>query len=381
MIAVSRSGHALNDAIGRPMTSVVKRSLGKSAVASAAYQFRSKMTDERTGDTFDYSGKKNELEGAGIVGWEGDLESLFNAAEAAEKRKNSQTARTTILPLPAELSEKVRQAVVEEYATWLNKEYGIAVAYALHKPDGFKQNSDGTISSAGNKNFHAHLIETTRNIETVDGKQVFGKKVRQLSDMTRRDGEPAGKVEFRKRRDVWENTLNKALEKEGIQYRVDFTSYASQVREGRRSPREATEHLGPNNHHKSKRTGEKTGKKKRNENRSRRNDVSKKAISAVLDGALPVEEYEKDPAQEIERDIGTFFKKARHNLKRYKARQDAFAKAKRDAVARRAELEKKKTEKKGKAGEETKAVGGDKEQKRLAAIRRKTNARRKGMER
>ena len=87
----------------------VSRSAGRSATAAAAYRAGVKITDERTGEIHDYT-RKGGVESAAVIlpdnapEWARDRAQLWNAAEQAEKRKNSTVAREFEIALPAELS-------------------------------------------------------------------------------------------------------------------------------------------------------------------------------------------------------------------------------------------------------------------------------------
>ena len=85
----------------------ISRSSGGSAVRSAAYNERAAITPERTGEVF-YFKHRDAPEHHDVLLPEGAAEQfadsavLWNAAEAAEKRKDAQVAREIVLALPAE---------------------------------------------------------------------------------------------------------------------------------------------------------------------------------------------------------------------------------------------------------------------------------------
>lgn len=82
-------------AIYHASTKPLCRSAGRSAVAAAAYRSGSDLTDERTGQRHDYT-RKGGIECAEIIMPDGsvaDRGAPWNAAEAAEKRKDARTAR------------------------------------------------------------------------------------------------------------------------------------------------------------------------------------------------------------------------------------------------------------------------------------------------
>ena len=75
----------------------ISRSSGRTATAAAAYRSGTAVADRNTGEVHNYSYKKGVL-GKGIVlpkgapKWAFGRETLWNEAEAAEKRKNSTVA-------------------------------------------------------------------------------------------------------------------------------------------------------------------------------------------------------------------------------------------------------------------------------------------------
>jgi len=107
----------------------VARSGGRSATAAAAYRSGEKIADRASGQTFDYA-RKRGVEHTEIVlptkaalqdiNWARDRQALWNAAEGAEKRKDSRVAR--------------------EYASWgsrsrpATQRSGITSAQAIHGP-------------------------------------------------------------------------------------------------------------------------------------------------------------------------------------------------------------------------------------------------------
>lgn len=123
---------------------------------------------------------------------------LWNAAEAAETRKNSRVARELILALPHELSAASREALARGMGQWMVGRYRVIVDIAVHRPT----KADGH----DHRNHHAHLLFTTREV-TKDG---FGKKTRILDDKEQ------GPQEIKIIRAVWETLVNDALEQDGF---------------------------------------------------------------------------------------------------------------------------------------------------------------------
>jgi len=189
----------------------VQRSKGRSSVAAAAYRAREQIVDERQGLTFDYS-EKDDLVHAEIIGYEGSRSELWNAAEAAEKRKDSVTAVEYEVAIPRELTPDQRVELVREYATWLNDRHGVAVDFAIHTDD-------------DDYNPHAHILTTTR---APHGRDLAGQKVaRDWSDTKRKKhGLPAGRDEVKSIREQWATVANKHLERAQQHERIDHRSHA-----------------------------------------------------------------------------------------------------------------------------------------------------------
>ena len=84
----------------------VSRATGRSAPAAAAYRTASRIENERDGMTHDYT-RRSGVETSFIVAptgaaWAEDRSALWNAVEAAEKRKDAKVAREYELALPHE---------------------------------------------------------------------------------------------------------------------------------------------------------------------------------------------------------------------------------------------------------------------------------------
>src|SRR6202012_4400319 len=94
---------------------MVHRAKGQSVVAGAAYRSGSKLHENATGITHDYTHKSGVehseiLAPTGAPGWIFDRSALWNAVEASEKRKDAQVAREIEVGLPIELKDKEQVA-------------------------------------------------------------------------------------------------------------------------------------------------------------------------------------------------------------------------------------------------------------------------------
>ncbi len=190
----------------------ISRSAGRSATAAAAYRTGKEVIDERTGVIFDYT-RRSGVDHvsmhlpAGCVAM--DTDTLWNAAEFAEKRKNSTVARELLFAQPHELSRMERHALSASIADALVERYGVGVEVANHLPD----------SEGDGRNFHAHIMFTTR-VVNADG--TFGAKTRVLDDMS------TGPDEILWIRKMVEDKTNQALEAANIDARVDCRSLKDQ---------------------------------------------------------------------------------------------------------------------------------------------------------
>ncbi|KAA8420763.1 MobA/MobL family protein, partial [Acetobacter pomorum] len=116
----------------------VSRSTGRSAVAAAAYRSGDTLTNERDGRQHNYANRTG-VDDSFIIApagceWAHDRSTLWNAAEQAEKRSNSVTAREYVLALPAELDAKERAGLARAFASAVVERYGVAADVALHAP-------------------------------------------------------------------------------------------------------------------------------------------------------------------------------------------------------------------------------------------------------
>ena len=135
----------------------IQRSKGRSATASAAYRSGERITDQRTGERHDYS-KRHGVEISQIITPDGSeiaRADLWNLAEAAEKRKDSTTAREYEIALPSELDPEQRKELAFEFGRLIVARHGVAVDVVIHAPT----------EKGDQRNHHAHIMATTRKLE------------------------------------------------------------------------------------------------------------------------------------------------------------------------------------------------------------------------
>ncbi|WP_297799113.1 MobQ family relaxase [uncultured Brevundimonas sp.] len=202
----------------------ISRSMGRSAVAAAAYRAGEKLTNHRDGLTHDFTGKPVIealiLAPRDAPAWALDRSILWNQVEATERRKDAKVAREYEIALPAEISPAERRSLTLSFADHLVTRYGVAVDVAIHPP-----NTEGD-----QRNHHAHLLTTTRALSS-DG---FSTKTRQL------DVSSTASVEVEHLRKTWADMVNRALERAHIPQTVDHRSFSRQGIEA-----EPTIKLGP----------------------------------------------------------------------------------------------------------------------------------------
>jgi hypothetical protein len=240
----SRNADAADDdeeavavAIYRLHMKPVSRGDGRSATAASAYRSCSAIRDARTGELHDYT-RKRGLEHAEIMlpggvatsedYWACDRAQLWNAAELAEKRRDSRVAREYVVAIPHELTKSQRLELVREFSRDLANRYTVAVDVAIHKPD----------RAGDHRNHHAHILTTTRAL-TATG--MGAKTGIELGDRDRAKlGLDKTADELTRIRARWTELANRALEHAHSNERIDHRSLKDQGIE-----REPTKHMGP----------------------------------------------------------------------------------------------------------------------------------------
>lgn len=216
-------------------TKHISRSSGRSSTAAAAYRAAVAIYDERTGLTHDYSKRDGVIMSVAFMLNDDnqpvylDPQTLWNKAEAAEKRKDGRTAREWIVAIPHELipTDEADQQDIKKnqgaraatkFAKLLAERYGVAVDIAIHAPD----------AEGDERNYHAHIMMTTRQVEIVgDDFNLTDKTTLELSNAKRSTlGLERAKEDIKELRAEWANIANGALEANGIDERIDHRSHA-----------------------------------------------------------------------------------------------------------------------------------------------------------
>ena len=191
---------------------VIGRASGRSSVAAAAYRSAERLRDERQGIEHDYSRKGGVVHTEILApdnapDWMLDRDLLWNAVEAAERRKDAQLAREIEVALPRELAREERLELLCGFVQREFTDRGMIADLAVH---------EGTARD-GQDQPHAHVMLTMREL-TGGG---FGKKDRSWN-------EPDLLVGWR---EAWARDANAALERAGRPERIDHRTLEAQREE------------------------------------------------------------------------------------------------------------------------------------------------------
>ena len=211
---------------------IVRRSMGKSAVAAAAYRSGTELVNEWDGVTHDYTAKQNVAHSEIILPSHAppafqDRSILWNSVEQIEKSKDSQLARDLEISLPIELSKSEQIELARAYIRDTFVSAGMCADFSFHDKEG---------------NPHIHIMLTVRPIKE-NGE--WGTKCRKVYDLDE-DGQriPDGKGGWKNHREdtvdwnsrekveawraAWAEYANRALEAAGRPDRIDHRSYKRQ---------------------------------------------------------------------------------------------------------------------------------------------------------
>ena len=191
----------------------ISRGEGRSAVAAAAYRAGEKLQDDKYGKEQDYT-KKSGVEFTNIYAPENtnpDLlnrQKLWNTVEKVERRKDALLAREFEIAFPEELNAEERKNLLNDLCQDLVKKHGVVVDAAIHAPH--------TGSGSDERNYHAHIMFTTRAISKTGDFE--SKKYR---DFSRDDGTKT----VSHWREHFADLVNVQLEAIGSKERVSHLSY------------------------------------------------------------------------------------------------------------------------------------------------------------
>ncbi|MBN8925276.1 MAG: hypothetical protein BGO51_10155 [Rhodospirillales bacterium 69-11] len=209
----------------------LSRATGGNAVRSAAYNAREAIQAERTGELFHFRHRDaptyhEVLLPEGADARLADSAALWNAAEAAERRKDAQVAREIVLALPADrvLSTEDRIELARSFAQEHFVSKGLAVQLDVHAPHRERGEGEGAWAEGtggDHTNWHAHLLITTRRIE---GDQLSAKKARDLDPEVRKAGTRTLVTDAEAWGETWRAHQDRYFQEHGIELRVDATA-------------------------------------------------------------------------------------------------------------------------------------------------------------
>jgi Ti-type conjugative transfer relaxase TraA len=201
---------------------VLKRSAGDNAFRTNLYNRRDQGVCGRTGKEFCYAERGKPVHHAvllpaGAKAEFADSDVLWNAVEAAERRKDSQVAWELVLALPAsdEVSGEDHVALTHSFVNEHFVSKGVAAQVDIHAPD-----------EEGGVNWHAHLLITTRRVGP-DG--LSRTKARDLEPVVRWVGGRRQVVDAEAWGQVWGAHLNRYFVEQAMATRVDANSVLGQV--------------------------------------------------------------------------------------------------------------------------------------------------------
>ncbi|GGD39199.1 hypothetical protein GCM10010989_11570 [Croceicoccus pelagius] len=178
-------------------------------MAAAAYRAGERLHDERIDRDHDFTNKAGVLHSEvmlpkGTPEAFADRATLWNAVEAAEKRKDAQLSREVEFALPRELAKKDNIRLAREFVKAEFVEKGMIADLNVHRDIG----EDGKAMP------HAHVMLTMREVS----KDGFGAKVR--------DWNKTALIE--QWRERWADHVNRALAERDIDARIDHRSLEAQ---------------------------------------------------------------------------------------------------------------------------------------------------------
>lgn len=209
----------------------VGRSNGRSIVAAAAYRAGEQLMDERTGQIADYRARGGVLDSfivtpADAPAWTQARTWLWNGAEAAEHRANGRLATELELALPHELTAAQRKELLSDFVLKVVEKYGVAADVAIHAPG----------KEGDHRNIHAHVLITNRKLD----ENGFVEKAEGQRKDIGLSGFAMGSEAVTEIRQAWEQHVNLAYERAGLDIEVDHRSHKD-----RGIAQEPTIHMGP----------------------------------------------------------------------------------------------------------------------------------------
>jgi Ti-type conjugative transfer relaxase TraA len=188
---------------------IISRAAGRSAVAAAAYRAGERLHDERLDRDHDFRARSG-VEHSEILLPEGapeqlsDRQTLWNAVEAVEKRKDAQLAREIEFAIPREMNKAQGIALARDFVSAQFVARGMIADLNVH----------WDIGSDGEARPHAHVMLSMREV----GPDGFGRKVREWN----------AHENVERWRESWASHVNQRLAELDIDARIDHRSLGDQ---------------------------------------------------------------------------------------------------------------------------------------------------------
>lgn len=213
----------------------VQRSNGKNACAKAAYNSRDKVVFDGTkfseAKTYDWRNKERPAHHEIVLPKHADpsfksMDKLWNLAEKAENRHNSQVAMEMVIALPDDqtISLEDRIELARRFADEVFVKHGLAVQIDIHQPEKkiLLSPETGEVEHLDH-NWHAHITSLTRRFKE-NGFELEKNKLRDFMPDVRNgrvcNGQSWGKL--------WTETQNKFFQEKGLDLRVDASGIIAQ---------------------------------------------------------------------------------------------------------------------------------------------------------
>ena len=188
---------------------VISRANGSSALASAAYRSASRLHDQRLDRDHDFTNKSGVIHSEVMTPQDApeelrERESLWNAVEATEKRKDAQLAREVEFAIPRELTKEQGIELARDFVQAEFVDRGMIADLNVH----------WDIGADGQSKPHAHVMLTMRSVD----ENGFGAKVREWNRTE----------QLEHWREAWAAHVNERLAELGIEARIDHRSLEDQ---------------------------------------------------------------------------------------------------------------------------------------------------------
>lgn len=202
----------------------VGRGKGAGVMHKAAYRSGERLFDERSGEwTADYRKRRRSVIDKFIVtqgdaaAWRCNRQRLWNAAEAAEARRNGRIATELELGLPHELAPAQRKKLLLDFLAPIIARHGVAADVVIH-------------TAHDDRNIHAHVLLTHRELGAggfgeIANARTITKKIKGREKLIGIAGVVATPADVEAIRKAWADAVNGAYAMAGLNIRVDHRSF------------------------------------------------------------------------------------------------------------------------------------------------------------